>query len=106
MIKKILVSFSLVLLTNCGGPATALLGPAFTGATTKSIAQTTLSFSTNHIVQNIKDTSEKGKKEINKVVKKIDDFTENMNSDDFYTSVRNLYLQDQRQKKERILFHR
>ena len=55
MIKKILVSFSLVLLTNCGGPATALLGPAFTGATTKSIAQTTLSFSTNHIVQNIKD---------------------------------------------------
>ena len=32
-------------LTNCSAPGTALIGPIFTGATTKSVARASLSFS-------------------------------------------------------------
>ena len=72
--NKYLVVFLLVLLTGCSAPGTALLGPAFTGATTKSIAQASLSFSANQIVRKIDENVKKSKAEIKKVVKKIDSF--------------------------------
>ena len=106
MIKNYLILFLILLLTNCASPGSALLGPAFTGATTKSAAQTTLSFSTNRIVQNIKETSERSKKEVIKIVKRFDDFTKDLNNKDFYASVKNLYLQDRQQKMQDFLFHR
>ena len=104
--KKILILFSLILLTSCGTPGSALLGPAFTGATTKSLAQASLSFGTNQVIQNIKEASDLGKKKTIKIVKKFDDFVQDMNSESFYTSVKSLYLQDQRKKREVFLFHK
>ena len=62
------------MLTGCSAPGTALLGPAFTGATTKSVAQASLSFGTNQIIRNIHNASQKSKKEIKKIVKKVEDF--------------------------------
>jgi len=106
MIKKFLVLLTLIFLSNCSAPGTALLGPAFTGATTKSAAQATLSFGTNQIIQNIKDASEIGKKETIKIVKRFDDFAKDVNNEGFYNSVKNLYLQDQKKMKETSLFHR
>ena len=55
MLKKILFISCLLLLSNCSAPGTALLGPAFTGAKTGSIYQTSLSFSTGRIINEITD---------------------------------------------------
>jgi len=55
MFKKILFISCLLLLSNCSAPGTALLGPAFTGAKTGSIYQTSLSFSTGRIINEITD---------------------------------------------------
>ena len=64
--KIFLIFIALVFLTNCSAPGTALLGPAFTGATTKSLTQASVSFGTNQIIRSVKETSKKGKKEIKK----------------------------------------
>ena len=105
--KKICLNILLLLfLANCSAPGTALLGPAFTGATTKNAAQATLSFGTNQIIQDIKEASDLGKKETIKIVKKLDDFIQDTNSKGFYTAVKSLYLEDQQKKKEVFLFHR
>ena len=61
MSKKILIIFLLLFLTNCSAPGTALLGPVFTGATTGSVSQASLSFGTNQIVRKIHATSKKSK---------------------------------------------
>jgi len=70
--KKYLTLSVLILLTSCGTPGSALLGPAFTGATTKSVAQASLSFGTNQIIRKIDEAAKKSKKEVKKIVKKID----------------------------------
>ena len=49
---------------------------------------------------------EDAKKEVIKIVKRFDDFTKDMDNNDFYTSVKSLYLQDKQQKRKKILFHR
>ena len=59
-----------------------------------------------NIIQNIKETSEKGKQEVIKIVKRFDEFTKDLDNKNFYASVKSLYLQDQQQKKKKILFHR
>ena len=59
-------------LTNCTAPGTALLGPAFTGATTKSAVRTSLSLTSNHIVKNLNESTIIGKDKIIKIVKKLD----------------------------------
>ncbi len=64
----------MIMLTNCSVPGTALLGPAFTGATTKSVARASFSFGSNQIVKKINETSKKSKKQFIKVVKKLDEF--------------------------------
>ena len=94
MVKNFLLIFVLIFFSNCATPGSALLGPTFTGASTKSLARTSLSFGTNQIVYNIKETSKKGKKEVVKIVKKFDNFTNDFKNIDFYTSVKSLYLQD------------
>ena len=55
MIKKIFYFSSFLLLVNCAGLNTAFLGPIYTGATTGSYAQSTLSFSSGKIIRDIKD---------------------------------------------------
>ena len=106
MIKKSLFLFFLIFLTNCTHPGSALLGPAFTGITTGSVGQASMSYGTNQIVKKIKDASIKTKQEVKKVAQKIEEFDIETRSKDFYASVKNLYLQDQNKKKKVPLFHR
>ncbi len=73
MIRIFLISVALIFLTNCSAPGTALLGPAFTGATTKSVTQASLSFGTNQIIRKVNEAHQKSKKEMQKIAKKIDD---------------------------------
>ena len=63
-----------ILLTGCSAPGTALLGPAFTGVTTKSVAQASLSFGTNQIIRKVDTAIKESKKEVNKIAKKIENF--------------------------------
>ncbi len=72
--KKYLLILMLILFTGCSAPGTALLGPAFTGATTKSVAQASLSFGTNQIIRKMDEAIKESKKEVNKIVKKIENF--------------------------------
>lgn len=106
MFKNFLIIFFLIFLTNCSHPGTALLGPAFTGATTKSIGQASISFGTNQIIKKVYIASKKTKNEVKKITKRIEDLNLEIKSVDFYASVKNLYLQDHQEKKEILLFHR
>lgn len=106
MFKNFITFSLLIFLTNCTAPGTALLGPAITGATTKSVAQASLSFGSNQIIRKFQETSIKTKEEVKKIVKKIEDLNLETKSVDFYASVKNLYLKDQKQKKEIFFFHR
>ena len=54
MFIKILILSFLLVLTNCAVPGSAFLGPAVTGATTKSTARTTLSYASNKIIKHTK----------------------------------------------------
>ena len=74
MIKKYLALLMIVLLTSCSAPGSALLGPVFTGATTKSVAQASLSFGTNQMIRKVHETAKKSKAEVKKIVKKIENF--------------------------------
>lgn len=74
MIKKFVLFFLIILLTNCSAPGTALLGPVFTGATTQSVGRATLSFGTNHIVKKIHQNSKVNKFKSKKIAKKINNF--------------------------------
>ncbi len=49
----------LLLQTNCSIPGSAMLGPVFTGATTKSATQTSLSFGANQILKNSRENFKK-----------------------------------------------
>ena len=106
MIKKSLFLFFLIFLTNCTHPGSALFVTAFTGITTGSVGQASMSYGTNQIVKKIKDASIKTKQKVKKVTKKIETFDLETKSKDFYASVKNLYLQDQNKKKKVFLFHR
>ena len=54
MIKKNFLFISLILLTNCTTPTSALLGQIFTGAKTGSVYQASLSYSSGKIINEIK----------------------------------------------------
>ena len=70
MLKKIFLLFSLILLSNCTTPSSAFLGPIFTGAKTGSIYQASISYSSNIVLNKIKEFDKK--KSLNK--KDIKDF--------------------------------
>ncbi len=106
MFKKSLLIFLLIFLGNCTHPGSALLGPALTGVTTGSVSQASMSYGTNQIVKKVREASIKTKKEVKKVAQKIENFDLETKSKDFYASVKNLYTEDQNQKKKVFLFHR
>ncbi len=80
MFKKFLTIFFLFLLTNCGAPGTALLGPIFTGATTKSVAQASLSAGTNQVLRTIHSSSKEAQILITNVTEKLEIFTKSVQS--------------------------
>ena len=55
MFKKFFLLCSLILLTNCATPSSALLGPIFTGAKTGSIYQASISYGTNKIIKELRE---------------------------------------------------
>ena len=61
MFKKFLIISIFFFLTNCSTPGSALLGPIFTGATTKSVTQASLSFGTNQVIRNIHSNKKQNK---------------------------------------------
>ncbi len=80
MFKKFFLISSLLILTNCAAPGTALLSPVITGAKTKSLQQASLSLassvSSNKIIANFNDTNKDilykyYSKLSNKIIKKI-----------------------------------
>ena len=83
MHKKFIIILFLFFLTNCSAPGTALLGPVFTGATSGSAAQASLSFGTNQIVKKIQETSQNNRKKI-KITQKHGFISKNTNSLHFH----------------------
>ena len=75
MNKNYLIIFSLLFITICGTPGSALLGPAFTGATTKSLTQASVSFGTNQILRKVQETSKISKTRVTNLVKKIENLS-------------------------------
>ena len=106
MFKNYLIIFLFIYLSSCSHPGTALLGPTFTGATTKSLGQTSISFGKNLVIKQVHEATKKTKKEVKKITNKIEDLNSQIKSKDFFVSVKNLYLLDQKQKKDLLLFHR
>ena len=80
MSKNLFTLFLLLLLTNCAAPGTALIGPVFTGATTKSVTQASLSAGTNQILRKLHSESKKTRIKIAKVKTEIENFTKNIES--------------------------
>tara|TARA_B100001057_G_C22779236_1_gene922953 strand:+ start:281 stop:547 length:267 start_codon:yes stop_codon:yes gene_type:complete len=74
MNNKIFVFFLLLLLSNCASPGSALLGPAITGATTKNLAQASLSFGTNQVMKKVRTSYNQSKIKVKKIAKNIEDF--------------------------------
>jgi len=56
MLKKFFILLSLLLLNSCATSGTALLGPIFTGAKTGSIYQASISYGSNKIINQFKDS--------------------------------------------------
>tara|TARA_B100001121_G_C18548050_1_gene554052 strand:- start:640 stop:822 length:183 start_codon:yes stop_codon:yes gene_type:complete len=54
MMKNLTILFVLLALNNCGTPGSALLGPAFTGATTKSLTRAGISYGSNQFIKTYK----------------------------------------------------
>ena len=106
MIRFFKFCILLLFLNNCSPTGNALLGPIITGARTGSAYQASLSFGTNQMVVKIQETTKKTKIEAKKIVKKIEDLNLEINSKDFYASVKNLYLQEKKIEKENFLLRK
>jgi len=74
MFKKSFLFLSLILLSNCSTPTTALLGPIFTGAKTGSIYQASISYSSNILISEIREF-EKTKSTNKKIIDNSDTST-------------------------------
>ena len=57
MFKKKILILTLLILSNCSTPGTALLGPVFTGAKTGSIYQASLSYGSGKIMNELNQSS-------------------------------------------------
>ena len=55
MKKNIFILFIFLILNNCGLSGTALLGPVYTGATTGSAYQTTISYGSGKFLKKINE---------------------------------------------------
>jgi len=56
MLKKILIFCSFIIISNCSAPGTAFLGPTFTGVKTGSVYQTSLSYGSGRIINDLKES--------------------------------------------------
>ena len=72
MFKKLIILSSLLILTNCVGPGTALLGPSLTVARTGNLYQAGLSYGSGQIFKKTKESIEKIKKTKIIVTQQID----------------------------------
>ena len=72
MFKKIIILSLMLILTNCGMPGTALLGPSITGARTGSIYQAGLSYGSSHLIEKTKKSLIAIKETKTKVYKRVD----------------------------------
>ena len=54
MTKNLIIISLLFLLSNCGISSSALLGPTYTGVKTGSVYQTSLSYSSGKVINQIK----------------------------------------------------
>tara|TARA_B100001057_G_scaffold63646_1_gene57225 strand:- start:3437 stop:3622 length:186 start_codon:yes stop_codon:yes gene_type:complete len=59
MIRKFIILFFLLTLNNCSAPGSALLGPVFTGATTKSFTRAGISYGSNKVMKTYKYINKK-----------------------------------------------
>ena len=71
MIKKTLYIFCLFLVSNCAMSGTALVGPAFTGARTGSIYQSSLSYSSTKVLNHLKTQKITNNSSANKTLRNI-----------------------------------
>ena len=74
----------IILPTSCSAPGTALLGPAFTGATTKSVARASLSLTSNHIIKKIHNDSKSSDNKVINIVKMFDPNSKNTTQLNFH----------------------
>ena len=81
MFKKIIILSLFLFLNNCGPTGSALLGPAFTGATTKSMTRTGLSYSSGHLVKKTKEKLIKIKETKTVVYQKVGQLQKKNNKD-------------------------
>ena len=72
MFKKIIILSLMLILTNCGMPGTALLGPSITGARTGSIYQAGLSYGSSQLIEKTKKSLIAIKETKTKVYKRVD----------------------------------
>ena len=72
MFKKLIILPLMLILTNCGAPGTALLGPSITGARTGSVAQASLSYGSSHVVKKTKESLKKFKETKKVVYQRVD----------------------------------
>ena len=65
MFKNLFILACVLLLSNCTTPASALLGPIFTGAKTGSVYQASLSYGSNRIIDKMREVKKNNFQEIN-----------------------------------------
>ena len=94
MFKIFFILFLFLFLANCAPPGVALLGPALTGATTKSIARTGLSYGSSHLVKKTKEQIEKVKETKTVVYQKVGQLNKKINKN----KLNKIVLKDQNQR--------
>ena len=65
MLKNLFILACVLLLSNCTTPASALLGPIFTGAKTGSVYQASLSYGSNRIIDKMREVKQNNFQEMN-----------------------------------------
>ena len=65
MFKNLFILACVLLLSNCTTPASALLGPIFTGAKTGSVYQASLSYGSNRIIDKMREVKQNNFQEMN-----------------------------------------
>ena len=71
----------LLVLTNCGAPGTAFLGPSITAARTGSFYQTGLSYGSSHVMKEAKKSFEKIQETKTIVYKQVDQINQMIKKD-------------------------
>ncbi|MDB3888119.1 hypothetical protein N9341_01110 [Candidatus Pelagibacter sp.] len=94
MIKSFFILFLFLFLTNCAPPGAAFLGPALTGASTKSIARTGLSYGSSHLVKKTKEQLEIIKETKTAVYQKVGQMNKKIHKNRF----NNVVLKDNDQR--------